>query len=97
MSKSYGLEVARLAGISSDILQKAKHYLQSLELQKTEQHLKVPTSYESSLFALASVNNHDSQSRDKIKTLLETININYLTPIQAMQTMIKISELRKKP
>lgn len=96
MSKSYGLEVARLAGISSDILQKAKHYLESLELQKTEKHLKLPESYQSSLFALANINNNDGQSRDRIKTLLETIDINYLTPIQAMQTMIKISELRKK-
>lgn len=93
MEKSYGLEVARLAGIAQPILEQAKAYLASHEHDNNQQsnnsHNNLP------LFALQhSWDTTETQQLQKIKTLLETSDINTMTPIQAMQLLIKLMEIK---
>ena len=102
MEKSYGLEVARLAGIAQPILEQAKSYLAQHEQQddsNTTRHLGwregTSTNNNLPLFAVQPThNNSETQHLQKIKTLLETSDINTMTPIQAMQLLIKLMEIK---
>ena len=96
MEKSYGLEVARLAGIARPILDKAKEYLAIHEQQ--DKHTITTSSIHNDnlpLFSLqASSNTVETEHLQKIKTLLDTADINTMTPIQAMQLLMKMNELK---
>ena len=110
MEKSYGLEVARLAGIARPILDKAKEYLATHEQEDKHVIARSETSplggrrndkaiHNNSnnlpLFSVqASTNTTETEHLQKIKTLLDTADINTMTPIQAMQLLIKMMELK---
>jgi DNA mismatch repair protein MutS len=92
MEKSYGLEVARLAGIARPILDKAKEYLAKHEQE--DKHT-IQANNNLALFSVQSSNSTaETEHLQKIKTLLDTADINTMTPIQAMQLLIKMSELK---
>lgn len=81
-SKSYWLDVAKLAGISQVIIDRAKENLKELETNKIllskSDNLFVPT-----------VPTKDPRY-EKIKSLIESYDINNMTPLQALQLLAKI-------
>ena len=93
MERSYGLEVARLAGISKPILEQAKQYLAtySTSPQTTIEHKAI---HSNTLFWWQPDDTFDQARLHKILALLDTTEINTMTPIQAMQLLIKIMELK---
>ena len=94
MEKSYGLEVARLAGIARPILDKAKEYLAAHE-QEDKHTIRTTNNDNLPLFSVqTSTSTTETEHLQKIKTLLDTADINTMTPIQAMQLLIKMSELK---
>ena len=97
MERSYGLEVARLAGIAKPILEKAKEYLATHE--EHDKHTITKSSHNNDnlpLFSVqASSNSAETEQLQKIKTLLDTTDINTMTPIQAMQLLMKMVELKE--
>jgi DNA mismatch repair protein MutS len=113
MEKSYGLEVARLAGIARPILEKAKEYLKSytspLNTASDSKPHPNPSPYLERDSRPSSTSTFDNalwsplscqgwgdggEVAQKILTLLDTADINTMTPIQAMQLLIKMSELK---
>ena len=95
MEKSYGLEVARLAGITKPILEQAKAYLVAHEQQNNTKKQSTTSNNNLPLFALQQTSDSiETQQLQKIKTLLETNDINTMTPIQAMQLLIKLLEIK---
>jgi DNA mismatch repair protein MutS len=93
MEKSYGLEVARLAGIARPILDKAKEYLTTHEQE--DKHTITSNNDNLPLFSVqTSTSTVETEHLQKIKTLLDTADINTMTPIQAMQLLIKMMELK---
>jgi DNA mismatch repair protein MutS len=95
MEKSYGLEVARLAGIARPILDKAKEYLATHE-QEDKHTIQKTNKDNLPLFSVqASTSTTETEHLQKIKTLLDTADINSMTPIQAMQLLIKMMELKE--
>lgn len=94
MERSYGLEVARLAGIARPILDKAKEYLATHE-QEDKHTIRTTNNDNLPLFSVqVSSNSAETEHLQKIKTLLDTADINTMTPIQAMQLLIKMVELK---
>ncbi|MDD3262984.1 MAG: DNA mismatch repair protein MutS [Candidatus Absconditabacteria bacterium] len=87
-SKSYGLDVAKLAGISPVIVERAKENLKALEDNKTL--LSSPPKADNNLFVptVAAKDPH----YEKIKSLIESYDINSMTPLQALQLLAKIKE-----
>ena len=86
-SKSYGLDVAKLAGISPTIIERAKTNLQQLETKKTtfkdnntKENLFIPSTPQK------------DPKYEKIKTLIESYDVNSMTPLQALQLLAKIKE-----
>jgi DNA mismatch repair protein MutS len=86
-SKSYGLQVAKLAGVPKTVIEQAKEKLHELENQTHHQantrNIVVP--YQPNIFA-------DSNST-KIVEALTNLTIENLTPLQALQELNKLKEL----
>jgi len=90
---SFGIHVAKMAGMPKEIIQKAEFVLNELEKQRgnseeIKQSLKkVPKSdYQLSIFNL------DDPKLLQIKEMLSDIDINTLTPVEAL---IKLNEIKR--
>ena len=90
--QSFGIEVAMLAGIPQSVIKRAKVILKELEANKIEIKFKsdeaVTIEEENDIQY-----NFRTNSTDDILELIKTIDINTLTPIEAMQTL---NDLKKK-
>lgn len=90
--QSFGIEVAKLAGIPNSVIKRAKVILKELESNKIEIEFKAEAS-------IVEEEENDIQynfktnSTDDLLELIKTIDINTLTPIEAMQTLY---DLKKK-
>jgi DNA mismatch repair protein MutS len=91
--KSYGIQVARLAGVPKIVIERAKLVLQRLEdgtFESQPELLLSPTSTgqvspkQLSLFA---------EAKDLIRDKLSQIDVNNMTPIQALLTLQELKKL----
>jgi DNA mismatch repair protein MutS len=84
---SFGVEVAKLAGVPKAVVENAKKILASLEAQvpvkMTKEVVKDDTDEELQL-------SFTSSGNDSIIERLKTIDVNTLTPIEAMQTLYEL-------
>ena len=84
---SFGVEVAKLAGVPKAVVDNAKKILASLEAQvpvkMTKEVVKDDTDEELQL-------SFTSSGNDSIIERLKTIDVNTLTPIEAMQTLYEL-------
>ena len=86
---SYGIQVARLAGIPKQVLERAKEILAELENgevkhQGVSEAKSKPVSYQLSIF---------SPKEGQIAEELKKIDLEKLTPLEALN---KLNELKKK-
>lgn len=87
---SYGIYVAKLAGISNTVIKRARQILSQLELKKDiKEDLKNNASQEDQLSLFATT---PDPVLDNIKNTLESIDVNNLTPIEALN---KLNELKR--
>jgi DNA mismatch repair protein MutS len=86
-SKSYGIEIARLAGVSTRVIKKAFQYLEESE-QHT--HFQQPSIFEMTNTAEVKDKN---ESANGIIQALQDIEINTLTPLEALQKLNTLKEL----
>ena len=90
-NKSYGVDVAKLAGIPNQILGEARLLLKDLEKNKnTNSSVDVQTSFQG-LFPVPQKPNHDVEY-EKLKTMLNGLDLNNITPLQALQILVKMKE-----
>ena len=90
-SKSYGLQVAKLAGVPSDVLKAAKDKLQQLEML---QQLEITTNKSNSGQQQADLFNQPVvASPSLVEAYLAPINPDELTPKQAHEMMYQLVEL----
>jgi DNA mismatch repair protein MutS len=82
-NKSYGLQVAQLAGVPNDVIRNAKRKLQSLEQQQPSPVSDVPV--QTDLLSLV----------NPALELLDSIKPDDLTPREALDLVYKLSELHK--
>ena len=82
-NKSYGLEVAKLAGLPDDLILKANEILNSFEQKKYSKDLK----------------DSNSTKKEKNEVLLESyinnLDLNKMTPLNALETLFDIQKLSK--
>lgn len=90
--QSFGIEVAKLAGIPSGVIKRAKVILKDLESNKIDIEFKADNAVEEESTEEIQYN-FRTQSTDDMLQLLRAIDINTLTPIEAMQTLY---DLKKK-
>ncbi|MGA2570147.1 MAG: DNA mismatch repair protein MutS [Terracidiphilus sp.] len=88
-SKSYGIEVARLAGLPSVVIERAKHVLRQHEKQE-RQSVQVETAVEPMQMTIF------TPLSQKIVDRIESTDVNSLTPLQALNLLEELqSELKK--
>ena len=90
-SKSYGIDVAKLAGLPSAVIERARHVLRQHEKQERQsvQTETAPEPMQLTIFTPLS---------QRIIDRLEAVDVNALTPLQALNLLEELqSELRNKP
>ena len=89
-SKSYGIEVARLAGLPAAVIERAKHVLRQHEKQE-RQSVQVETEAEPMQLTIF------TPLSQRIVDRIESTDVNSLTPLQALNLLEELqSELKKK-
>ncbi|MDD4091175.1 MAG: DNA mismatch repair protein MutS [Smithellaceae bacterium] len=93
-SRSYGIEVARIAGVPADVIARAREILQNLEKGEFDeigmpriargQNVRKPANPQLSLFA---------QSEDVVLEELRRLDVSSMTPLDALN---KLNELKSK-
>jgi DNA mismatch repair protein MutS len=83
-NKSYGLQVAQLAGVPRSVIQKAKHKLAELESQPASNN-RTPVRQEQQMNLLNSV--------DDLRLCLKQINPDDLTPKEALEYLYQLKTL----
>ena len=91
--QSFGIEVAKLAGVPSAVTKRAKAILKELEANKIEIDFKAEETVEEEPTDDEIQFNFKAKSTDEILELLKATDVNTLTPIEAMQTLY---DLKKK-
>ncbi|MBQ4066457.1 MAG: DNA mismatch repair protein MutS, partial [Clostridia bacterium] len=90
VDESYGIEVAKLAGIPKEIVKRAKEILSGLESSSTEPKaaVKVPSAAAQDPFESMAISFEDV-ARDEICDRIRKTDINTLTPIEAMNLIFQ--------
>jgi DNA mismatch repair protein MutS len=83
---SYGIYVAKLAGIPDTVIRRSKEILSELEIGTPNPYAK--TDKQLNLFAPSA-----QPTMDEVRASLEEIDINALTPMEALK---KLDELKRK-
>ncbi len=89
--ESFGIEVAKLAGIPDPVVRRAKAILKELEKNKTEIDFSVSSTAVEEEEEIQY--NFSTNGRNEIIEALKAIDVNTITPIEAMQTLY---DLKKK-
>jgi DNA mismatch repair protein MutS len=89
-SKSYGIEVARLAGLPAAVIERAKHVLQQHEKQE-RQSVQVETEADPMQLTIF------TPLSQKIVDRIESTDVNSLTPLQALNLLEELQQEVKKP
>ena len=91
-SRSFGIEVASLAGLPSEVLSRAKDILHVLEENDLSKDTKITSKLDSNY---AVKNNEISKNTAKIMGILQDLNINNLTPLNAFDLLIQLKNYLK--
>ncbi len=93
-SKSYGLDVAKLAWIPATIVERAKGHLDTLEQEQGNRDEGQEKRNKNLLpFTFNLLPDSESNLKyEKIKSLLESYDLNNITPLQALQLLSKIKD-----
>lgn len=86
---SYGIEVAKLAGVSDVVIKRAKEILKEIETDNINNSVNIKPAKqarEDNLFATSLLNTADSEVVSELKKL----DVNTLTPIEAMNILYKL-------
>jgi DNA mismatch repair protein MutS len=89
-SKSYGIEVARLAGLPAAVIERAKHVLRLHEKQE-RQSVQVETEADPMQLTIF------TPLSQKIVDRIESTDVNSLTPLQALNLLEELQQEMKKP
>ncbi len=90
-SRSYGLQVAQLAGVPREVIQRARNYLTALESER-DRRKGASAQGELELFAA-----QPAAEPDPVAEALAALNPDTLTPKAALEALYRLKELLDKP
>ena len=88
-SKSYGIEVAKLAGLPAPVIERARHVLRQHEKQE-RQSVQVETQPEPLQMTMF------TPLSQRIVDRLEEVDVNALTPLQALNLLEELQQELKQ-
>lgn len=94
---SYGIQVARLAGIPQPVIDRAKELLKELEDADINKHRarrrKVPLDGQVELFF---ANNSEDKAGKEVLEELKTVDVSTITPLDAMNVLYRLQQKARK-
>jgi DNA mismatch repair protein MutS len=105
---SYGIQVARLAGVPREVIARAKEILANLErmeltadrkpalAQRPSQKSKPPSVLQTYLFAADAEQQKVHARNEQIAAELASVDVNNLTPIQALAALERLRDLARR-
>jgi DNA mismatch repair protein MutS len=90
---SFGIHVARMAGMPPKLINRANEILQQLESKHVDENIGENVKKLTAPKLQLSIFDAHSQTFDEIRQMLEKIDINRLTPVEAL---MKLSEIKGK-
>lgn len=91
---SFGIHVAKMAGMPQQLIKRANEVLKQLE-EKSDDNNKITTKHISSPQLQLSIFDSHSETFETIRTTLSAIDINRLTPVEALMKLNEIKNLIK--
>ncbi|MBQ3076038.1 MAG: DNA mismatch repair protein MutS, partial [Clostridia bacterium] len=85
--ESYGIEVANLAGVPTEVIRRAKETLKELESKNPKEKKIVAQEEELPMFA---------SLKDEIIDSLRAVNVDTMSPIEALSKLYELSQEAKK-
>jgi len=92
---SFGIHVARMAGMPPELIERAKEILRQLESKHVDESIGENVKKLSSAKLQLSIFDVHTQTFDDIRKMLEGIDINRLTPVEALLKLNEIKNLLK--
>ena len=92
---SFGIHVARMAGMPNDLISRAREILKQLESKHVDGNLNDGVKQLNSPKLQLSIFDAHSQTFEEIRKMLEDIDINRLTPVEALLKLNEIKGLLK--
>jgi DNA mismatch repair protein MutS len=92
---SFGIHVARMAGMPPDLIERAKDVLKQLEAKHVDNSIGENVKNLSSPKLQLSIFDAHSQTFEEIREMLSSIDINRLTPVEALLKLSEIKNLLK--
>jgi DNA mismatch repair protein MutS len=90
---SFGIHVAKMAGMPPQLIDRANEVLKQLEANHSGEHIGATLGQMAAPQMQLSIFDAHSQTFDEIRKLLENIDINQLTPVEAL---LKLQEIKGK-
>jgi DNA mismatch repair protein MutS len=84
-SRSYGIQVARLAGMPAAVLNQARHSLEALELQASQSRAQVD------LFAAPVIT--ETAAPSALESAMSALNPDELSPREALETLYRLKKI----
>ena len=84
---SYGVEVAKLAGLPNSVITRARQLLQELESGDPRPVQAIPAAEEDDQVSMLDLRS------EQVRDALEAINVETLTPIEAMNELYKLKKM----
>lgn len=92
---SFGIHVARMAGMPPDLIERAKEILRQLESKQVDGSVTETLRSASTPKVQLSIFDAHSQTFEDIRKMLDGIDINRLTPVEALLKLAEIKNLLK--
>lgn len=92
--RSYGIEVAKLAGIPSEVIKQAESILRTLETKGDQEVVAVESTAPQQISFLPETSL--SQSEKEVLSELENTDVNSMTPMEALKKLDEMKSLIKK-
>ena len=95
---SYGIYVAQLAGLPTELIERAKEILSNLEANELTPHSKQPKLAQRRAGHRVDRNQYslfEAKEKPKIEKEMEGIDVNNMTPLQALQKLNELKQMIK--
>jgi DNA mismatch repair protein MutS len=92
---SFGIHVARMAGMPPSLLRRANEVLKQLEEKQVDEHIGEQVKKLSAPKVQLSIFDVHSETFSEIRKLLESVDINRLTPVEALMKLNEVKNLRE--
>ncbi len=92
---SFGIHVAKMAGMPSSLIQRANEILKILEEKQVDEHLNEQVKKVNTPKVQLSIFDAHSETFTTIRHLLEGLDVNRLTPVEALLKLNEIKNLLK--